>query len=92
MAYGVLYEFAFESTNHADCLIQILKKNYTGEVIKRKLGRPPVLKRENKDRIYGTSCEIYAECVVDGEFSQLYTSSPYEFRVEVYRNNQLLWV
>lgn len=92
MAYGVLYEFAFESTNHADCLIQILKKKYTGEVIKRKLGRPPVLKRENKDRIYGTSCEIYAECVVDGEFSQLYTSSPYEFRVEVYRNNQLLWV
>ena len=92
MAYGVLYEFAFESTNHADCLIQILKKNYTGEVIKRKLGRPPILKRENKDRIYGTSCEIYAECVVDGEFSQLYTSSPYEFRVEVYRNNQLLWV
>lgn len=92
MAYGVLYEFTFESTNGADCLIQIQKKDYTGEVKKRKLGRSPVLKRENNDRIYGTSCEIYAECVEDGEFSQLYTSSPYEFRVEVYRNNQLLWV
>ena len=92
MAYGVLYEFAFESTNHAACKIQILKKGYSGEVKKRKLGRPPVLKRENKDRIYGTSCEIYAECIEDGEFSQLYTLSPYEFRVEVYRNNQLLWV
>lgn len=91
MAYGVLYEFRRTSSNGADMLITISQKDYTGAVKKRALGRAPVIKRENNDHIYGTSCELYAECLVDGEFSHLYTSDAYEFKVEVYKNNILLW-
>lgn len=92
MAYGVLYEFRRTSTNGADILITISQRNYEGEVKKRSLGRAPVIKRENNGHIYGTSCELYAECLVDGELSQLYTSDAYEFRVAVYRNDSLLWM
>lgn len=92
MAYGVLYEFRRTSTNGADILITISQRDYEGEVKKRSLGRAPVIKRENNGHIYGTSCELYAECLIDGEFSQLYTSDAYEFRVEVYRNDSLLWM
>lgn len=91
MAYGVLYEFHRTSTNGADMLINISQKGYSGAVKKRALGRAPVIKRDNNGHIYGTSCELYAECLVDGEFSHLYTSDAYEYKVEVYKNNTLLW-
>ena len=92
MAYGVLYEFHRTSTNGADFLITISQKGYDGEVKRRALGRAPVMKRENNGHIYGTSCELYAECLVDGEFSHLYTSNAYEFKVEVYKNNNIIWM
>lgn len=92
MAYGVLYEFHRTSTNGADMLITISQKDYTGEVKKRALGRAPIIKRDNNGHIYGTSCELYAECLVDGEFSHLYTSDAYEYKVEVYKNNTLIWM
>ena len=91
MAYGVLYEFHRTSTNGADMRITISQKGYSGAVKKRALGRAPVIKRDNNGHIYGTSCELYAECLVDGEFSHLYTSDAYEYKVEVYKNNTLLW-
>ena len=91
MAYGVLYEFHRTSTNGADMLITISQKGYNGAVKKRALGRAPVIKRDNNGHIYGTSCELYAECLVDGEFSHLYTSDAYEYKVEVYKNDTLLW-
>lgn len=92
MAYGVLYEFRRTSTNGADMLITISQKDYNGAVKKRALGRAPVIKRDNNGHIYGTSCELYAECLVDGEFSHLYTSDAYEYKVEVYKNNTLIWM
>ena len=90
--YGLKYEFSRTSTNGADILITIHKKWYEGEGIKRALGRAPIIKRENKDHIYGTSCELYLECKVDGEFAEMYTSDPYEYRVSVYKNDTLLWI
>lgn len=92
MAYGRLYEFRRTSTNGADMLITISQNGYNGAVVKRALGRAPVIKRENNGHIYGTSCELYAECLVDGEFSHLYTSEAYEYKVEVYKNNTLIWM
>ena len=92
MAYGVLYEFRRTSTNGADMLITISQKDYNGAVKKRALGRAPVIKRDNNGHIYGTSCELYAECLVDGEFSHLYTSDAFEYKVEVYKNNTLIWM
>lgn len=89
--HGPKYEFTFDSQNGADILIVISKWNYAGEVTRRHLGRAPVLKRENSDHIYGTSLEIYAECIVDGEFAEFYTSVPNEYMVQVYKDNSLLW-
>lgn len=90
-SYGTIYEFRFDDINGGDVDIFIAKKNYTGSVTRRALGRAPILKRERNGNILGTSLEIYAECKVDGEFAQLYTSSADEFRVEVYKAQTLLW-
>lgn len=90
-SYGTIYEFRFDDINGDDVDIFIAKKNYTGPVTRRALGRTPILKRERSGNILGTSLEIYAECRVDGEFAQLYTSSADEFRVEVYKRQNLLW-
>lgn len=90
-SYGPIYEFAFDSQNGADILIVVSKKDYDGEVIRRPLGRAPLLKRENNDNIYGTSLEIYAECKVDGEYAEFYTSSADEFKVEVYKDTVRIW-
>ncbi len=92
VSYGNIYEFAFDSQNGADFLIVISKKYYSGEVMRRPLGRAPVLKRENNGHIYGTSLEIYAECTVEGEYAQFYTSDAFEFRVQLYKNGSLLWM
>lgn len=89
--YGSIYQFSIVSQNGDDVDIFIMKKNYTGVAQQRPLGRAPILKRERNGNILGTSLEIFAECRIDGEFAQLYTSSADEFLVEVYRNQLLQW-
>lgn len=91
MAYGKIYRFTFTSQNGSEIEIFILKKDYLGDVYTRPLGRAPILRRENNECIYGTSLELYAECRVDGEFAMLYTSAADEYKVEVYRDNEMLW-
>lgn len=91
MAYGVKYRFEAESINGATYRIDILKKDYSGTVTVRPLGRSPQLKREQAGHIFGTSLEIWAECQVDGEFSSLYTSDPQEYRVNLYGDDTLVW-
>lgn len=91
MAYGKRYRFAFDSQNGSAIEIYILKKNYIGDIITRSLGRAPILKRENNKCIYGTSLELYAECKVDGEFASLYTSLADEYKVEVYKDGEMIW-
>lgn len=91
-SYRNIYQFGIFSQNGDDVDIFISKKNYSGPVQRRALGRAPVLKRERNGNILGTSLEIFAECKADGEFAQLYTSSADEFLVEVYRNQTLLWL
>ena len=90
-AYGTLYKFYFQSRNGWYFDIIISKLGYAGEMQRRALGRAPLLRRDNNAGIYGTSLEIYAECKVPSEYAQLYTSSAYEYRVEVVRNGQKLW-
>jgi hypothetical protein len=90
-SYGIIYEFLFSDINGDDVNIFILKKNYTGSRTQRAVGRAPMLKRERNGSILGTSLEIYAECKIDGEFAELYTSSADEFRVNVYKSRNLIW-
>ena len=59
------------------------KDGYSGDVIGRALGHPPVLKRERNGHICGTSLEFHPECQVDGEFAEFYTSDPKLFRVRL---------
>ena len=91
-SYGSKYEFYFESQAGANILIVISEKDYGGVPIRRPLGRAPILKRENNDYIYGSSLELYAECAVDGEYAQFYTSSADQFKVEVYKDDSPMWV
>ena len=91
MAYGVKYQFSIEATNGDEVDIFLLQRDYSGQKHIRALGRAPILKRERNGCILGTSLEIFAECRVDGEFAELYTSDAYEFKVEVYKRQILQW-
>ena len=91
MAYGNKYLFRFDSVRGQEYSIYILKEGYSGTVYQRALGRAPVLKKKQNGPIRGTSLELYAECKTDGEFAELYTSDPKEYRVDVYRGSVLLW-
>lgn len=89
--YGNKYIFNFISQNGDEVEVCIQKKNYSGSFIRRPVGRGPVLKRERNGAILGTSLELYAECHIDQEYVELYTSSADEFRVLVYKNRELQW-
>lgn len=91
MAYGVKYQFSIEATNGDEVDIFLLQRDYSGQKHIRALGRAPILKRERNGCVLGTSLEIFAECRVDGEFAELYTSDAYEFKVEVYKRQTLQW-
>jgi len=91
MAYQIKYLFRFESANHTTREIHVLKDGYTGDPIHRRLGRAPVLKKNDGGVIRGTSLEFYAECSVDQEFIEFYTSDPKEYRVDLYAGETLLW-
>lgn len=80
--YKTRFFFRFESDAGREFRIDIKKRGYTGQAVQRPLGQTPVLKRENGDSgIFGTSLEIYAECRVDAEFAELYTSDAREYMV-----------
>ena len=91
MAYAVKYLFRFESANGTTREIHVLKDGYSGAVIQRALGRAPVLKKQHNGNVYGTSLEFYAECHVDREFIEFYTSDPKAYMVQLYDGSTLLW-
>ncbi|MBQ1577329.1 MAG: hypothetical protein IIZ83_10235, partial [Oscillospiraceae bacterium] len=91
MAYAVKYVFTFQSVGGTTREIRILKDGYSGDPIRRALGRAPVLKKQQNGPVHGTSLEMYAECHVDQEFIEFYTSDPKEYRVDLYAGNSLLW-
>lgn len=91
MAYGLLYRYLFSSRQGYVVEVNISKKDYTGAVTKRALGRAPLLRRDNNGNISGTSLELYAECLTPGEYEQFYTSSADEYMVSLYRSGTKLW-
>lgn len=92
MAWANKYRFRFDSVHGVEYNIYIQKDGYSGQVIQRKLGRAPILKKKQNGPICGTSLELWAECAVDGEYAELYTSDPKEYKVEVYRaGSVLIW-
>jgi hypothetical protein len=96
MAYGVKYRFPFQSVEGVDWTIDILKDGYSGSILTRAIGGSPILRRDRSDNICGTSLELTAECLVDGEFEELSSSNPFMFQVKVYHSNngstsELVW-
>lgn len=95
MAYRVKYRFVFASQNGADVEIQILKNYQQGEpiyqTITRPLGAAPVLKMRDNGPIRGTSLDFLAECKVESEFAELYTSNPKDYQIALKRNNVTVW-
>ena len=89
------FRFRFDSVYGVEYNIYILKEGYTGTCDQRPLGRTPVLKKKRNGPICGTSLELFAQCNTDGEYAELYTSDPKEYRVDVYRKigstNYLIW-
>ena len=91
MAYATKYVFTFQSVGGTTREIRILKDGYSGDPIRRALGRAPILKKQQNGPVHGTSLELYAECHVDQEFIEFYTSDPKAYRVDLYAGNALLW-
>ena len=83
--------FKFDSIHGVEHIITISKEGYSGVMKTRKLGRSPVLRKKKNGPVCGTSLEFYAECIIDGEFAELYTSDPYEYKVELYRGGYRIW-
>lgn len=95
MAWANRFLFRFNSIHGVVYDIYILKDGYAGQCVQRALGRAPVLKKKQNGPICGTSLELYAQCDVDGEYSELYTSDPKQYRVDVHRKTNatdyLIW-
>jgi len=91
MAYGSKYLFTFKSTNGVVTSIDVRKDGYSGTVYKRAIGRAPILKMQKNGAICGTSLEFFAECQVDGEFAEFYTTNAREFLVVVTRGGSEIW-
>lgn len=91
MAYGELYRFVFDAANGPEVTISVAKKDYTGAVSSRAVGGSAVLKRERSGHILGSSLEWAAECLVEDEFADLYTSDPTQYRVEVKFGASRVW-
>ena len=89
MAYGVKYRFYLESIHGVLYTVQILKNNYSGTIKTRPLGKSPVIRMQESDPFRPTSCNLVLECQEDGEFAELYTSDPNEFRVDIYRGGTI---
>lgn len=93
MAYGVKYRFQWADDAGATWKVDISKDGYSGSVLMRSVGgSSAVLRRDRNGNICGTSLELAAECVVDEEFAELYTTDPFEFKVEVFCGNTSMWV
>ena len=91
MAYGELYRFVFDAANGPEVTISVAKKDYTGAVSSRAVGGSAVLKREKSGHILGSSLEWAAECLVEDEFADLYTSDPTLYQVTVKFGASRVW-
>ena len=91
MAYKARYRFRFESVNKADVTVTIFEDGYTGQTLDRCVGGSVTLRMESGGAVRGSSLEFPAECVVEDEFADLYTTDPYRFPVEVERNGEVIW-
>lgn len=85
MAYGVKYRFQFVSDIGTLYRVDLSEEGFSGTVKTRPLGKAPVIRMQDSDNIRATSCDLVLECQEDGEFVDLYTTNPLQYKVEVQR-------
>lgn len=92
MAYGIKYIMQFTSDRGNEIRIEVLKKDYQGEIIYKSLGGAPSLSIEQGDgAIKGSSLAFAMQADVEGELQELYTTDNKLFKVNLYKNDTLRW-
>ena len=91
MSYGAKYKFKFEDIHGVTYEVRLLEDSYYGDPTVRPLGAAPVIRMQESGAFRTTSCELTLECQVDGEFADLYTSDPLQYKIVVYRGVELVW-
>lgn len=84
MAYNVKYRFQFVSVNGTVYRVDLLEDGFTGTITHRPLGKAPVLRLQDADPLRSSSCDLVLECQTDGEYVDLYTTDPFQYKVEVF--------
>lgn len=85
MAYGLKYSFKFEATHDLTYEVRILEMDFSGTAVQRPLGSAPVIHMQEADPIRATSVDLVLECQTDGEYVDLYSLDPRQYKVEIYR-------
>ena len=96
MAYNTKFRFRCESTYGITYEVRLLENGYSGSVTDRPLGKAPVIRMQESDPFRPTSCDLVLECRTDGEYVDLYTTDPMQYKVEVYHKKSsssfsLIW-
>ena len=91
MTYADRYIFNFSSHNGKDVSIRIQQRDYSGGALRRNAGGSPSLRYERNEHVMGSTLTFKAECVEDDEYSALYTSDAFMYRVLLFVDGSQRW-
>ena len=91
MTYADRYIFKFSSNSDKDVTIRIQQRDYSGGALRRNAGGSPSLRYERNEHVMGSTLTFKAECVEDDEYSALYTSDAFMYRVLLFVDGSQRW-
>lgn len=91
MTYANRYIFNFSSHIGKDVSICIQQRDYSGGALRRNAGGSPSLRYERNEHVMGSTLTFKAECVEDDEYSALYTSDAFMYRVLLFVDGSQRW-
>ena len=92
MAYGKKYILSFISDRGNDYKVEVLQQGFSGAAVVKSFGSAPILNIEDGDgRVKGSSLAFSIQADTEGELSGLYTTNNKEYKVILYRNNDIYW-
>ena len=89
--YADRYIFEFNSHSGKDVSIRIQQRDYSGGALRRNAGGSPSLRYERNEHVMGSTLTFKAECVNDDEYSSLYTSDAFMYRVLLFVDGSQRW-
>lgn len=90
--YADRYIFEFNSHSGKDVSIRIQQRDYSGGALRRNAGGSPSLRYERNEHVMGSTLTFKAECVEDDEYSALYTSDAFMYRVMLFVDGSQRWI